>query len=140
MQWFKSYLSDRKQLVDINGTFSELKSLNISVLQGSILGPILFLCFINDLWTTTNLQTLMFADNTSALKSGKNLNNLINEVNTELNKIAIWFRVNKLAVNVSKTKYIIFKNKGKVIPDDCPPIVFDANEPNQHLTLIYCTR
>ena len=99
LQWFKSYLSNRKQQVDINGTFSELKNLPISVLQGSILGPILFLCFINDLWTVTNLFTLMFADDTSALKSGKNLNLLITEVNIELNKIAVWFRANKLAVN-----------------------------------------
>ena len=117
--WFKSYLSNRKQIVDINGTHSEIRNLNISVLQGSVLGPILFLCFINDLWTVSDLFMLMFADDTSALKSGKNIEELIQNVNTELNKIAIWFRANKLAVNVSKTKYIIFRGRGKKIPAVC---------------------
>ncbi len=130
LQWFKSYLSNRKQIVDLNGTHSEIMDLDISVLQGSILGPILFLCFINDLWTVSNLLMLMFADDTSALKSGKNLTSLIQEVNIELNKIAIWFRANKLAVNVSKTKFIIFRNKGKNITNPCPRVIYDANEAN----------
>ena len=92
----------------INGHLSKEISIDISVLQGSILGPLLFLCFINDLPTITNLLTLLFADDTAGLKSGFNLDELITEVNIELNKLAIWFRANKMAVNVSKTKYIIF--------------------------------
>ncbi len=90
--WFKSYLSERKQVVDINGHISNSLDIIISVLQGSILGPILFLCFINDLHEVTKLLTLMFADNTCCLNSNKNLNTLIAETNVEINKIAIWFR------------------------------------------------
>ena len=82
------------------------KSIDISVLQGSIS------CFISDLHTVTNLLTLLFADDTAGPKSGLNLNELIDKVNVEVNKLANWFRVNKMAVNVSKTKYIIFKPKG----------------------------
>jgi hypothetical protein len=55
----------------------------------------------------------MFADDTFSAKSGPDLNNLISEVNDEINKMAVWFRANKLAVNISKTKYIIFRMRGK---------------------------
>ena len=112
LKWFTSYLEGRSQKVDINGHLSSEKSINISVLQGSILGPILFLCFINDLHLVTNLLTLLFADDSAGLKSSHDINTLISEVNIEVNKLANWFRANKMAVNVSKTKYIIFKPRG----------------------------
>ena len=92
----------------------------------------LFICFINDLPTVTNLLTLLFADDTAGLKSGFNLQELIAEVNIEINKLANWFRSNKMAVNVSKTKYIIFKPKGvKVEVDQNNGIVYDENEIGQ---------
>jgi len=130
LNWFKSYLSDRTQIVDINGSRSRSRQIKISILQGSILGPILFLCFINDLFRVTNLLTLMFADDTFTLKAGKNLNNLISDINIEINKMAVWFRANRLAVNIDKTKYIIFRMKGKTIDINTPNIEYNANEPN----------
>jgi hypothetical protein len=108
LRWFSSYLEGRSQIVDIDGQLSDLESLTISILQGSILGPILFLCFINDLPNCTDLLTLLFAD-TAGLVSGPELRPLIQKANLELQKIGTWFRANKMAVNVSKTKYIIFK-------------------------------
>ncbi len=132
LKWFKSYLENREQFVEVNSAKSSKSIINISVLQGSILGPILFLCYINDLWTCTNLATFMFADDTSAFKSGSDLPTLIRLMNTEINKIAIWFRANKMAVNVNKTKYIIFRSRGKRIdPQTNLDLIFDANEPNQ---------
>jgi hypothetical protein len=116
LKWFESYLKDRQQKVEINGSLSSTKTLNISVIQGSILGPILFLIYINDLYTASKLLKLMFADDTAGLASHNNINDLITFVNTELKKIARWFRANKMAVNVSKTKFIIFHTKGKKIP------------------------
>ena len=104
LNWFRSYLSNRTQIVDINGTHSRERNILISILQSSILGPILFLCYINDLHLVTDLLTLMFADDTCSLKSDTDLNALVNKVNAEVNKMAIWFRANKLAVNKSKTK------------------------------------
>jgi len=130
LQWFKSYLAERTQCVDINGSLSDEKDIEISILQGSILGPILFLCYINDLFGVTTLLTLMFADDTFTLKSDSDINNLIRSVNTEVNKMAIWFRANKLAVNKNKTKFIIFRSKGKKIQDNIEPLLFDENETN----------
>jgi hypothetical protein len=96
-------------------------------MQGTILGPILFLCYINDIQKATNLLSFLFADDTSCLAEHKNLHDLINFVNCELQKLANWFRCNKMAVNTSKTKFIIFRTKGKKIPDDVS-IVFNNNE------------
>jgi hypothetical protein len=127
--WFTSYLQGRQQKVDINGSLSSSRPLDISVLQGSILGPILFLCYINDLHFYTSLFTTMFADDTACADSDSDLNTLIIRANTEIKKIALWFRANKMMVNISKTKYIIFHNKGKSVEMANNEIVYDDNEP-----------
>ena len=126
--WFKSYLLNRKQKVDIMGNLSEETTINISVLQGTTLGPILFLCYINDIYNASSLATFLFADDTSCLAEHNNLNDLIVFVNCELQKLANWFRSNKMAVNISKTKYIIFRTKGKQIDYNIPPVTFNNNE------------
>ena len=71
----------------------------------------------------------MFADDTACADSDSNLNTLVDRANTELKKIALWFRANKMMVNISKTKYIIFHNKGKSVDMDDKEIVYDDNEP-----------
>jgi ribonucleases P/MRP protein subunit RPP40 len=73
LDWFRSYLTNRVQQVDIDGNLSEQATLNISVLQGSILGPILFLCYINDLPNSSALKTLLFADDTQGYAAGSDL-------------------------------------------------------------------
>ena len=113
-KWFSDYLSARSQKVEINGTYSEPLDLDISVIQGSTLGPILFLCYINDFYSATSLFSVLFADDTTCLSKGKNLNDLVTYVNSELYKIALWFKANKMAVNTSKTKFIIFRTHGKI--------------------------
>ncbi len=121
-------IQGRSQTVEINGTLSDPLDLDISVIQGSILGPILFLCYINDFWTITSLFPVLFADDTTGLGKGKNLRNLTAYVNTELQKIANWSRANKMAINVEKTKFIVFRTRGKVInPLDCQ-LVYNNNE------------
>jgi hypothetical protein len=131
LQWFKSYLSNRSQVVDINGNISTAKKISISLLQGSILGPILFLCFINDFCKSTNLLTLMFADDTCSLDSDDNLDNLISRVNIEINKMALWFKANKMATNAGKTKSIIFRAKNKKINTNGLNLVYNANDPDE---------
>jgi mannose/fructose/N-acetylgalactosamine-specific phosphotransferase system component IID len=82
LEWFRSYLANRVQQVDVGGCLSDLTTINISALQGSILGPILFLCYINDLPNSSALKTLLFADDTQGYISGKNLPLLIDQVNS----------------------------------------------------------
>jgi Reverse transcriptase (RNA-dependent DNA polymerase) len=131
LKWFQSYLEGRQQRVEINGALSDIELITISILQGSILGPLLFLCFINDLPRCINLFTLLFADDTASLSSGPELKPLLKSVNDELKKLAQWFRANRMAVNVGKTKYIIFKSRGKTIRlNDDEGVYYDDNDSN----------
>jgi hypothetical protein len=98
-KWFENYLAGRTQRVDINGNLSSENNLEISVIQGSTLGPILFLCYINNFFNATSLFSVLFADDTTCLSQGKNLNELLLYVSQELQKIAVWFCTNKMAVN-----------------------------------------
>ena len=119
LNWFKSYLKDQVQYVLVNGSLSELFTLlNIAVPQGSILGSILFLIYINDLFNCNNLFNILFADDTTALTKGKNIEDLSNFINSELQKLGTWLRSNKLAVKTDKSKIIIFYPKGKLVPDN----------------------
>ena len=108
--WFENYLSDRKQFVSINGVQSDTVSMICGVPQGSVLGPLLFLIFINDLPNATEFLTLLFADETTFQMSGVNINLLFENANLELEKASNWFRANKLTLNVKKTKFMIFSD------------------------------
>jgi hypothetical protein len=114
-------------VVDISGHLSNPQNLDISTIQGSLLGPVLFLIYINDFPNCTTLNTFLFADDTTAIKTGPILSELIDNINMELKKMASWFRSNKMALNISKTKYIIFHNKGKQIDLQGKTIYIDEN-------------
>jgi hypothetical protein len=110
--WFKNYLSHRLQYVYLNGTKSDELLMTCGVPQGSILGPLLFILYINDLTTVTKLLTfIMFADDTNIFINGSNLENLTSTANCELKKISDWFSANLLSLNIKKTNYLIFGNK-----------------------------
>ncbi len=109
--WIKCYLSNRKQYVLYNDTSSDMLDINCGVPQGSILGPALFILFINDLCNVSNiLNFILFADDTNIFQSGPCINDLCKSVSKELAKLNIWFRVNKLSLNINKTNFIIFTN------------------------------
>jgi hypothetical protein len=100
-------------VVDIAGCMSRPQPLDISTIKGSLLRPVLFLVYINDFPNCTSLDLFLFADDTTALKTGLQLPELINVANLKLKQIVDWFRAIKMALNIYKTKYIIFHNKGK---------------------------
>jgi hypothetical protein len=89
LTWFKNYLAGRTHFVDIDGNRSDALSIDISVIQGSILGPILLLCYINDFYSATSLFSVLFADDTTGLGKGKNLQDLTLYMNSELQKIGL---------------------------------------------------
>jgi hypothetical protein len=91
----------------------------------------LFLCFINDLPNATNLDSRLFADDTACTHSHSHLPTLIDYANTEIQKLANWFRSNKMAVNISKTKYIIFHGKGKKVNLTNLSVVYNDNDYRQ---------
>lgn len=128
--WFYNYLSKRQQFVQIENEKSSLLEVESGVPQGSILGPILFLIFFNDLLKSSSLFMLLFCDDTTILASGPNLNELVNKVNIELRKISQWFRSNGMALHPLKTKFTVFHSPGQVIPWDEINLVIDENDPN----------
>lgn len=103
------------QFVSVNGLDSSLQTISIGVPQGSILGPILFLLYINDLPSVSNLFSLLFADDTTLLASGTDLPVLIDYINSELHKIATYFRQNRLALHPMKTQFMVISNSPTVV-------------------------
>lgn len=107
-KWFKSYLNHRRQYTMYYDQPSSVKNLCYGVPQGSILGPILFLIFINDLPRSSDkLRFLLFADDTTIFTEDYNLDNLSKTVNTELRKVYKWIQCNKLTLNIQKTHYML---------------------------------
>lgn len=110
LDWLKSYLSNRTQYVNVDNTDSELLNIKCGVPQGSILGPLLFIIYINDIVNSSKIANfIMFADDTNLFFKHKDLDKLENVINEELSRISVWFKLNKLSLNIKKTNYILFK-------------------------------
>ena len=103
------------QSTPLNVVNSETKIMKYGDPQGSVLGPLLFLLFINDLDNATDFFTILFADDTTLQMADNNLEVLFAKANIELEKAATWFQSNKLTLNVKKTKYILFRSKSMTV-------------------------
>ena len=114
LDWIKSYFGNRQQYVEYNGAYSSYNSIKCGVPQGSILGPLLFFIYINDLCNASNIvELILSADDTNIFFSHNNLPLLMNIINSEMNKLSEWFRANKLSINATKSNYMIFRPRQK---------------------------
>ena len=113
LHWFSSYLINRKQYVELNNTSSTISTLSIGIPQGSILGPLLFLIYINDMPNARNaFKFILYPDDSTlfstieyTLPMWANVNSMLDE---EINRVYEWLVANKLVLNIGKTKYMIF--------------------------------
>ena len=111
-EWFQSYLDNRQQFTCISGIRSTLANITCGVPQGSVLGPLLFLIYINDIGNAVVHQKVkLFADDTNVFVFGDNLSDVETNANSCLSALNNWFICNKLSLNLSKTCYMIFSNK-----------------------------
>lgn len=113
-KWFKSYLSHRKQLVNIGNVNSELCEISCGVPQGSLLGPLLFLCYVNDMCTSVTCKLMLYADDSALLVSHKDPNFISTRLSEELKSCKSWFIDNKLSMHMGKTECILFGSHRKL--------------------------
>ena len=120
-----SFLADRKQYVYLNNTSSTVRSVHLGVPQGSILSPLLFIIFINDIVNSSSiLHFNLFADDTSLYLESNNMNDLYMTMNLELENVSNWILANKLSINVEKTVYLLFTRK-KTLPHTPELLLFN---------------
>ena len=134
LKWFQSYLQNRQQFVEFDGTCSDTTFLNTGVPRGSILGPLLFLIYMNDIHTASNkFDMILYADDTNLISplcsfnlslscNKSEVEHMSQQINTELRNIQEWLNINKLSLNVSKTKYMIFHHYQRNITNIIPTL------------------
>ena len=114
LMWFKSYLSDRRQFTRLNGIDSRIHNIKVGAPQGSCLGPLLFLIYINDLpKIVNNASVFMYADDTNLSFMNDNLVRLNEVLKTDLNSLDKWLKGSRLSLNIAKTKSMVISTNPK---------------------------
>ena len=116
IKWFKSYLKNRTFSVQVEDSFSGFGDLNCGVPQGSILGPLLFLLYVNDMSQSVSCDLLLYADDSCLVFEGKDIDEIENRLNTDFNSLCDWFVDNKSSIHFGedKTKSIVFGTNKKI--------------------------
>ena len=108
-KWLQNYLSNRKQCTYANDILSQEALITCGVPQGSVCGPLLFLLYINDISKVlTNCKVSLYADDTVLYYSGKNLDDVVTTIQSDLNLLSNWCSKNRLTINCKKTKYCVY--------------------------------
>ena len=116
--WFKSYLDNRKQFVSMGGVKSDMLGITCGVPQGSVLGPILFLLYINDFHNCSKILDFhLFADDSNIFYTDKKLSKVESCINSEIKCVSTWLCANKLSLNIEKSSFVIFHPIQKKIGD-----------------------
>jgi len=137
----KSYLSNRQQYVLHKNSQSSLKPICCGVPQGSILGPLLFLLYINDMASVSRfMHFLLFADDTNMFYSNSDIWKLMQIINSELDILADWFRANRLSLNINKTNFMMFGYKKVPISNANTPKEFYLTIDNERIKQVEFTK
>ena len=116
LDWFRSYLTGRTQVVSVSGVLSSPLNLEVGVPQGSILGPLLFSIYMNDLpLLLKNTEVDIYADDTTIWSSGTDCTDIQNTLNISLDKANSWFKLNGMIPNTKKTKHLLIGSVQKLI-------------------------
>ena len=141
VEWFVSYLSNRRQTVTVNKTNSSSGIVTCGVPQGSILGPLLFLCYINDMHLSVQCKLFLYADDSALLVRGKNPSTIAQCLSENLESCRDWLIDNKLSLHLGKTELILFGTKRKLKKVDsfyikCGDTIINSVERVKYLGLI----
>ena len=134
----RDYLTNRTQRCQLKGLFSDRKEVTCGIPQGSILGPLLFIIYINDLPNCLKITTpRMFADDTNLTAVGETLGEAEERAGVDLRNVQKWLSLNKLSLNIAKTEYILIASRHKITRIDVQPTV-KIN--SQHIKRVKCTK
>ena len=137
LDWFRSYLFDREQCTQVGGINSSFQQITCGVPQGSILGPTLFLCYVNDMASCLNCHLSLYADDSALIFSGKNASEIARFLSQELSLCRKWLIDNRLSLHVGKTESILFGSGRRIRAAGDFKVTCDGEEVKRVTSIVY---